>query len=61
MMQLVDLPKESDVLKAEVMRLLFASYAGDGRKFDGNDTFEALPIVLREVADIFDEITKENK
>ena len=59
MMQLIDLPKESDVLKAEVMRLLFAAYATDNRTFDGNETFEALPIVLREVAVIFDEITAE--
>lgn len=61
MMQLIDLPKESDVLKAEVMRLLFASYATDQRKFDGKDGFEAMPVVLREIADIFDEITAEGK
>lgn len=59
MMQLIDLPKESDELKAEVIRLLFASYATDGRTFDGLDTFQAMPIVLREVADIFDQIEAE--
>lgn len=59
MMQLIDLPREADTLKAEVLRLLFATYATDGRKFDGNETFEALPIVLREVADIFDQISAE--
>lgn len=59
MMQLIDLPKESDVLKAEVMRLLFANYSTDGRKFDGKDSFETLPIVLREIATIFDQIQAE--
>lgn len=59
MMQLIDLPKESDALKAEVLRLLFATYATDNREFDGNETFEALPIVLREVADIFDQVSAE--
>lgn len=61
MMQLVDLPKQSDVLKAEVMRLLFANYATDERKFDGKDSFETLPVVLREIATIFDEIQAEEK
>jgi hypothetical protein len=59
MMNLIDLPCEADQLQAEVMRLLFANYATDNRKFDGNETFEALPIVLRRIATIFDEITKE--
>ncbi len=61
MMQLTDLPLEADQLQAEVMRLLFATYATDNRTFDGNETFEALPIVLRKIATIFDEITAEDK
>lgn len=56
MMQLVDLPKESVMLKAEIMRLLFATYAGDERTFDGKDTFASIPAVLREVADVFEQI-----
>ena len=59
MMQLIDLPKESDVLKVEVMRLLFATYSADGREFDGKDSFETLPVVLREIAEIFDQIQAE--
>jgi hypothetical protein len=59
MMQLIDLPREVNVLKAEVMRLLFATYSTDERTFDGKATFDALPIVLREVADVFDQIAAE--
>jgi hypothetical protein len=59
MMNLIDLPCEADQLQAEVMRLLFASYATDGRKFDGNEVFESMPAVLRKIATIFDEITAE--
>jgi hypothetical protein len=58
-MQLIDLPREADILKVEVMRLLFATYSVDERKFDGKDSFETLPIVLREIAGIFDEIQAE--
>lgn len=60
-MQLVDLPKESDVLKAEVLRLIFASYATDERTFDGKDTFDSLIDVLRSVADILVQIKAEEE
>jgi hypothetical protein len=58
MMQLIDLPKEANILQAEVMRMLFGSYAGDERTFDGKDTFQTMPEVLRKIADVFEEIEK---
>jgi hypothetical protein len=58
MMQLIDLPKEANILQAEVMRFLFATYATDERKFDGKDTFQTMPEVLRKIADVFEEIEK---
>lgn len=61
MMQLIDLPKESNILKAEVMRLLFASYATDTRTFDGKDTFDTLIDILPEVVEILIQIKSEDE